>query len=150
MANPITNSAPPNLSVALFPLVLTRTKTGSSMLMMSARRCLRKTRKSARSRELNTRRSGGPVTVPSGVGAVVELVTDLAPGQTDEDILERDPAAGDRPHARIVLVLLDQIVRGLDREKRAVVDDRDAVAHRLGLLHRMCRQQDASAALPDV
>src|ERR1700744_2530924 len=120
------------------------------MLMMSARRCLRNTRKSARSKELNTRRSGGPAAVPWGVGTVLELVTDLAPGESDEDILERHLAARDGPDAGVVLMLLDQFVRGLDRQQPAVVDDRDAVADRLGLLQRMSRQQDAPPLLPDV
>src|ERR1700733_10754978 len=97
------------------------------------------------------RRSGGPAAGgPCGGTALVALVKDLAPGESDEDILERHIAVGDRPDAGVVLMLLDQFLRGLDCQQLAVVDDRDAVADRLSLLHRMSRQQDASAPLPDV
>lgn len=51
---------------------------------------------------------------------------------------------------RVVLVLGDQVLRCLARQQRAVVDDRDAIAHRLGLLHRMGGQQNAPALLSDV
>src|SRR5690242_7533496 len=105
------------------------------MLVISARRCLRNTRKSARRSEANTSRRGGPVTAPGGVASVLELVTNLAPGESDEHILERHLAMGDLADAGIVPVLLDQVVRGLERQQRAVVDDRDPIAHRLGLLH---------------
>src|ERR1700742_1013268 len=133
----MTNSAPPKLWVALFPVVLTRTKTGSSRLMISARRCLRNTRKSARSREVNTSRS-------DGAGFALELVTNLAPGESDEHVLQRHLTASDLLDPRIVPVLLDQVMRRLGRQERAVIDNRDPIADRLRLLHRVRRQQDAS------
>src|SRR5579859_6795298 len=143
MARPMTNSPPPKRWVALLPVVLTSTKTGSTMLMISARRCLRNTTKSARSRAPNTRRS-------CGAAVLVELVTDLAPGESDEHILERHLAVGYLADPGVILVLLDQVVRRLGGQERAVVDDRDAIADRLGLLHGMGRQQDAPALLSDV
>src|ERR1700689_4269984 len=116
--------------------------------MTSARRCLRKTWKSARNSEAKMSRSDGAAGLSSdGAIGLSRLVTDLAPGQADEDILEGHGPVGDLAHARIVLVLLDQVVRGLGGQQLAVVDDRDAIAHRLGLLHRVRGQKDAPALL---
>jgi hypothetical protein len=47
-------------------------------------------------------------------------------------------------------VLGDQVLRCLTRQQRAVIDDRDAITHRFGLLHRMGGQQDAPALLSKV
>src|ERR1700683_3562122 len=136
-------TAPPNLWVAWSPFVLRSRKNGSSRLMTSARRCLRNTRKSARNSDAKTTRSDGPA-------GRSRLVTDLAPGQADEDVLQGDVSVGDLAHSWIVLVLLDQVVWGLRREQLAVVDDRDSIAHRLGLLHRVRSQEDAPALLAQV
>src|ERR1700685_3145596 len=130
------NTAPPNLCVALSPFVLSNRNSGSRRLMTSARRCLRNTEKSARNSEANTTRREGPA-------GRSRLVTDLAPGEPDEDVLEGHVPVSDLAHPRIILVLLDQVVRRLRGEQLAVVDDRDPVAHGLGLLHRVGRQQDA-------
>src|SRR5438270_1714485 len=67
--------------------------------------------------------------------------------ETDEDVLERGLASRDREHIGVVFVLLDQTGRCIDGQDLAVVHDRDAVAHRLRLLHRMRGQQDAASAL---
>ena len=113
------------------------------MLISSARRLFRSTAKSARSSELITSWSGGPE-------AGRELVTDLAPGEPDEHVLEGHLAVGDLANLGVVLVLGDQVLRCLTRQQRAVVDDRDAIADGLGLLHRMGGQEDAPALLSDV
>src|SRR5437763_15672944 len=115
------STAPPKLCVALFPLVLKSRKTGSSMLTISARRCLRNTWKSARNNEVKTICSGGPAlgSEPAATLAPSVLATDLTPGQPDEHVFERHVTMGDLAHARIVLVLFDQVVRGLGRKQRA-------------------------------
>src|ERR1700733_8847882 len=139
----MTNTAPPNLLVALFEFVVMSRNSGSSRLTTSARRCLRNTKKSARNNEAKMIRSDGPADVS-------RLVTDLASGQSDEHILQRDLPVGDLAHPRIVLVLLDQVARGLRGQQLAMVDDGNPIAHRLGLLHRVRRQQNAPALLAQV
>jgi hypothetical protein len=47
-------------------------------------------------------------------------------------------------------MLLDQVTRRLGRQQRAVINDRNPIADRLGLLHRVRRQEDAAALLADV
>src|ERR1700691_5854139 len=137
------NAAPPNLCVALTPFVLSSRNSGSSRLTNSARRCLRKTKKSARNSAAKMPRS-------DGVTGLSMLVTDLAPGQPDEHVFQGHLPMGDVAHSRVVLVLLDQIVWRLGGQQLTMVDDRDSVAHRLGLLHRVGGQEDASSLLAQV
>src|ERR1700733_3042786 len=132
----MTNSAPPNLWVALFAFVVTSRKIGSSRLTTSARRCLRNTRKSARNKEEKTIRS-------DGAAGVSRVIAGFASRQSNEHILQGHISVGDLTDAWIVLVLLDQVMRCLRGQKLAVVDDGNPIAHRLGLLHRMRRQQNA-------
>src|SRR6202020_2442996 len=132
----MTNSAPPTLWFALFAFVVTSRKIGSSRLTTSARRCLRNTRKSARNKEEKTIRS-------DGAAGVSRLVTDFASRQSDEHILEGHIPVGDLTDPWIVLVLLDQVMRRLRGQQLAVVDHGNPIAPRLGLLHRMRRQQNA-------
>src|ERR1700722_7890402 len=139
----MTNSAPPKLCVALLEFVVMRMKSGRMMLSSSPRRFLRNTVKSARRSEVRTSWSGGP-----GVGR--GLLTDRAPGEPDEDVLERHFAVRDLANVGVVLVLLDQVLWCFGRQQRAVIDDRDSVAHGFGLLHRVGGQDDAAALLPDV
>src|ERR1700733_10692309 len=143
MARPTMNSAPPNFCAALSLLVVRSRKIGRAALMISARRCFKKTTKSARSSDLRTSPSGG-----AAVGW--ELVTDLAPGETDEHVLQGDLTVGDVPNPRIVAVLGDQIPWRLGGEQGAVVDERDSIADRLGLIHRVRGQEDAPAALSEM
>src|ERR1700735_3060533 len=98
--------------------------------MTSARRCLRKTWKSARNSEAKMSRSDGAAGLSSdGATGLSRLLADLAPGQPDEDVLEGHGPVGDLTHAWIVLVLLDQVVGRLGGQQLAVVDDRDSIAH---------------------
>src|ERR1017187_6686039 len=143
MAKPIMNTAPPKCCTALLELVVTSRKTGNSVLTNSTRRFFKNTTKSARSNEVRMSGIGGPV-------AGRELVTDLAPRQADEDVLQGDFAVGDLANPRILLVLFDQVVRRFGRQQRAVVDYRDSITDRLGLLHRVGGQEDAPALLSEV
>src|ERR1700728_80054 len=105
MASPIMKSDPPRCAVPFFELVDTRIRYGSRMLRSSARRLFNKTVKSARRSDERIRRVLGPDVM------VCVLVTDLAPGQSDKDILERHWATGGLLYPGIVLVLRDQLVR---------------------------------------
>src|SRR3984893_16057168 len=52
---------------------------------------------------------------------------------------------GHLAHPWVILVLLDEPSRRIDRDQLAVVDDRHAVTHRLRLFHGVRRQEDAPA-----
>src|SRR6185437_14996126 len=82
-----------------------------------------------------------------GFLAALVSLTELGSRETDEDVLECDLSPRDSKHVGVVLVLFDQARRGVEGQDLAVVHDRDAVAHRLRLLHRMRGHQDAAAAL---
>src|ERR1700687_265633 len=128
-----------------------RTTRGRAKLSSSARLLRSCTVKSASRSALKISlitgaRSGGEA---GGVVTALGSLTELTSGETDEDVLERDRASRDREHIGVVFVLLDQAGGGIDGQDLAVVHDRDAVAHRLRLLHRMRGHQDAAAALAD-
>src|SRR5580704_7887619 len=139
MANPMMKSDPPRCAVPFLELVLTRIRYGRRMLRSSARRLFNKTVKSARKSDERIRRVLGPDVM------VCVSVTDLAPGQSDKDILERHRATGRLPYAGIVLVLRDQSVWRVGGQDVAMVDDGDAVADGLGLFHRVRGEQDAAS-----
>src|SRR5580692_8775598 len=105
-------------------------KIGTAMLTIIVRKLRTSTVRSARKSDPNMRPSGGRV-----VESVV-LVTDVAPRQSDEYVLEGHLAARYRNDAWILLVLLDEIVRGVDSLQHAMVDDGDPVAHGLRFFHR--------------
>ena len=75
------------------------------MLRISDLRFFRKMMKSARKSDVKIRRVLG--------AAVMDcvLVTDLAPGKADEDVFECHRATSSLTDERIVLVLLNQLVR---------------------------------------
>src|SRR5207245_11130150 len=89
------------------------------------------------------RRGGGTGGVVTALGSV----TDLTSRETDEDVFECYVASRDSEHIGVVFVLLDQAGRYVDCKDLAGVHDRDAVAHRLRLPHRLRRQQDAAVVL---
>ena len=109
MASPRMNSAPPKLRVALDELVVDRMMSGSSRLRSMRILFLVSTTRSARSRAAQH----GPEArgLRRSSGAVV-LVTDLAPGQSDEHVFQGHLAAGRGPDEGIVPVLVDEVVRG--------------------------------------
>src|SRR5207245_3545257 len=103
---------------------------------------------SARNRTLSDDDQVGAATERPWRGTT-SSVTQLTSREADEDVLERDLASCDREHIGVFFVLLDQAGRCVYGQDLAAVHDRDAVAHRLRLLHRMRGQQDAAAALAD-
>src|ERR1700723_3856402 len=108
------------------------------MLRSKDRRFFSKTTKSARtSDEKIMRVFGAPTT-----GCV--LVTYVTPCKADEDVFEGHRTTSGLKNQWVVAVLLDQIARWARVEHLAVVDDGDPVADRLGFLHRVSGQEDAS------
>ena len=103
------NSEPPKRPVAVDEFVVMSRRIGNAMLITNERRFFTRTTKSARSKEVSTSCRGG-LALRAGV-----LVTDFAPGQADEDVLERDLSVGHRPHPRVVLVFFDQVQWPLGR-----------------------------------
>src|ERR1700761_6331213 len=125
-------------------LKMKSTITGTARLRISERGVLNHTVKSARNSDPKIRPRGGRV------AASVVSVTDFTSRQSDEDVFEGYGTTGDRFHARVVLVGLDEVFWRVGREDRAMVDDRDAVTHRLRLFHRVGGEQDAAAAPPQL
>src|ERR1700730_9114977 len=80
-----------------------------------------------------------------GDGLAAHLIAELASGQSNEDIFERDLAMGHLAHAWVIFVLLDEPSRRIDREQLATIDDRLAGAAGLRLFHRVGRREDAPA-----
>ena len=76
-------------------------------------------------------------------GWLLISIAELASGESDEDVLEGDLAMGDLAHAGVVLVLLDETSRCIDRQKLATIDDRHTMTDGLCLLHGVRRQEDA-------
>src|SRR5690242_386001 len=75
-------------------------------------------------------REGAPLVA---VARPAVSVTELLPGEADEDVVERHLAVGRGDHPRVVAVLLDEVGRRLQGEDPAVVHDRHPVADRLRL-----------------
>src|SRR5665213_1561060 len=134
MQSPTLNVEPSRRCSALFVFVANSTRIGRRTLSNTARRFRIVTRKSARSRALKSGR-----TPESDTG----LLTNIAAGERYEDVLERHLSPRDGKGSRVVTVLLDETARRVDRDDRPVVDDRYPLAHGLGLLHRVRREQDA-------
>src|SRR5450830_215380 len=118
---------------------MTSTMTGSAMLTTRDCELLASTVKSARISEPRIIFRAGRA-VPDAAS-----LTKVAPCQPDEHVFQCDLAAGDLHDPRVVPVLRDEVVRCLDGEEPAVVDNRDAVTDGLRLLHGVRRQQDAAA-----
>ena len=74
-------------------------------------------------------------------------IANLAPGQPDEDVIERDLTVGHPAHAGILLVLLDEPGWRIDHEQLAMVDNRHPVTNGLLLFHGMPGQEDAPAGV---
>src|ERR1700719_4272128 len=106
MANPMTNTGPPRFCAAVPELVVRSTITGRRMLASTARRFFKSTRKSARNSEVRTSPSGGAAV---GFGPLT-LLTDLAPGETDEDVFQSHLTVCDLENSGIVPVFVDQVV----------------------------------------
>src|SRR6266849_2644198 len=145
------NCGPPSASPRLPAKSPYRRTRGRAKLSSSARLLRSCTVKSASRSALKisdsagVRRGGETGGVLTAFGSLTEITS----RETDEDVLERDLASSDREHIGVVFVLLDQTGRCVDGQDLAVVHDRDAVAHRLRLLHRMRGQEDAPAAPAD-
>src|SRR5947209_7511255 len=103
--------------------------SGSARLKTRARPFLTWTLRSASRSEVRIRPIFGAAA--TCLPAAMDSVTDLAPGQPDEHVFERDVAPGDALHVRVVSMLGYQPGRRVEAHDLAVVDDRDAVADRL-------------------
>ena len=101
----MTNSAPPNLLVALVPLV--RPKEDGQHHADDQRAAVLEKHEEVRAQQRAEHEAHG------GSAVALELVTDLAPGQPDEDVLESHLAVGYVADPGVVLVLLDQVMRRL-------------------------------------
>src|SRR2546422_676295 len=140
------------MNVSRYASAIRETPSKRSAATSSSTRLLRScTVKSASRSALKTSVSAGARRGGKTDGVLTALgsLTEITSRETDEDVLERDLTSRDREHIGVVFVLLDQAGGCVDGQDLAVVHDRDAVAHRLRLLHRMRGQQDAAAALAD-
>src|SRR5437763_7302575 len=118
-----------------------RRTSGKRNVSVSARPFRNWTVKSASSRALRIPDKVGGWTGGALVWLLIS-VAKLAPGQSDEDIIERDLTMGHLAHAGVILVLLDETSRRIDREKLAMIDNRDPMTDGLGVfdgvLGRVC------------
>ena len=76
-------------------------------------------------------------------------IANLAPGKSDEDVIEGDLTMGHLAHAGIILVLLDETSGCIDRQKLATIDDRHTVTDGLGLFHGVRGEEDAPAGVAE-
>src|SRR5438309_3084671 len=85
--------------------------------------------------------------ISGALGWLLISIAELASGQSDEDVLEGDLAMGDLARAGVVLVLLDEASRCIDRQELATIDDRHTMTDGLCLFHGVRGEEDAPAGV---